>query len=142
MQSIRCFTGCLERMAGGAALGTLLQNGRTAKVGYAGAGRAPARSPDSRWAYRIGDGRWPTNKIAALRAHVERLPPRYLVAYDIKAGEAHLDLIKELGDADAFSVAFVEHVDFTEIVVAHVTSRDIGQNLRRVGSKRPKYFAR
>jgi len=74
-------------------------------------------------------GRWPTNKIAALQAHVEQLPPRYLVAYDIEQVEAHLDLIKELGDADAFTAAFVERVDFTEIVVC---TRDRPQILAKI----------
>lgn len=74
-------------------------------------------------------GRWPTNKIAALQAHVEQLPPRYLVAYDIEQVEAHLDLIKGLGDADAFTAAFVEHVDFTEIVVC---TRDRPQILAKI----------
>ena len=74
-------------------------------------------------------GRWPTNKIAALQAHVEQLPPRYLVAYDIEQVEAHLDLIQELGDTDAFVTAFVEHVDFTEIVVC---TRDKPQILAKI----------
>ena len=74
-------------------------------------------------------GRWPTNKIAALQAHVEQLPARYLVAYDIEQVEAHLDLIQALGDTDAFAAAFVECVDFTEIMVC---TRDRPQILAKI----------
>ncbi len=74
-------------------------------------------------------GRWPNNKIAALQAHVEQLPPRYLVAYDIEQVEAHLDLIQALGDTDAFVTAFVERVDFTEIMVC---TRDKPQILAKI----------
>ena len=74
-------------------------------------------------------GRWPTNKIAALQVHVEQLPPRYLVAYDIEQVEAHLDLIQALGDTDAFVTAFIERVDFTEIMVC---TRDKPQILAKI----------
>ena len=51
------------------------------------------------------------------------------MAYDIEQVEAHLDLIQELGDTDAFVTAFVERVDFTEIVVC---TRDKPQILAKI----------
>ncbi len=74
-------------------------------------------------------GRWPTNKIAALQAHVEQLPPRYLVAYDLEQIEGHLDLIEDLGAERAFVAVFIERADVTEIVVC---TRDQPQILAKI----------
>ncbi len=74
-------------------------------------------------------GRWPANKIAALQAHVEQLPPRYLVAYELEQIEAHLDLIGELDPSRAFVAAFVKSADFTEVVIC---TRDQRQVLAKI----------
>ena len=38
-------------------------------------------------------GSWPPLKVVAFEEHVKRLPPRYLVAYEIGGIERHLGLI-------------------------------------------------
>lgn len=74
-------------------------------------------------------GHWPANKIASLQAHIEQLPPRYLVAYSLEEIEMHLDRIEELGAESQFVVKFVELADLTEVVIC---TRDQRQVLAKI----------
>ncbi len=74
-------------------------------------------------------GRWPAKRIAALQAHVEQLPPRYLVAYSLERIEMHLDCIEGLGAESKLVVKFVELADFTEVVIC---ARDQRQVLAKI----------
>ena len=61
------------------------------------------------------EGTWPALKVVAFQEHVQQLPPRYLVAYEIGDIERHLDLIARLGEG--CEVEFVQGPDHMEIVV-------------------------
>jgi [protein-PII] uridylyltransferase len=71
---------------------------------------------------------WPPLKVVAFQEHVEQLPTRYLLAYDQKEIETHLNLLNSLGDAPLLA-EFVEHKDHTEILVA---TRDQRQLLAKI----------
>ena len=71
---------------------------------------------------------WPPLTVAAFQEHVERLPTRYLLAYDRKQIETHLRLLNSLGEAPLL-VEFVELRDHTEILIA---TRDQRQLLAKI----------
>lgn len=66
---------------------------------------------------------WPPLKVVAFEEHVKRLPPRYLVAYEIGEIERHLGLISRF--EDGCEVEFVQHQAHTEIVICTCDQRQL-----------------
>ena len=63
-------------------------------------------------------GRWAPAKAAAFEAHVERLPERYLRAYDLSQIERHLALVEaRASGGERVLLEFVERADHTEVAV-------------------------
>ncbi len=62
-------------------------------------------------------GRWSEQMVVQFKEHVERLPPRYLIAYDRGQVEMHLEMIGRLGQQQLFDVKFIEQQGHTEIAI-------------------------
>jgi [protein-PII] uridylyltransferase len=64
-------------------------------------------------------GAWAPQKVMAWEAHVQRLPARYVLAYDLEQIERHLAVVERLGTASTGQVELeiVERPDHTEVVV-------------------------
>jgi len=63
-------------------------------------------------------GIWPPQQVEVFERHVQQLPPRYLVTYDLTQIERHLAFVSRLAAADgAIELEFVEHSERTELVV-------------------------
>ena len=70
-------------------------------------------------------GRWPAQKVADLQAHVDALPPRYLVAYERAQVELHLDMIAHLDEAYPFDIQLVQQEGHTEIAICTRDQRQL-----------------
>ena len=68
-------------------------------------------------------GSWPPLKVVAFEEHVKRLPPRYLMAYEIGGIERHLGLISRF--EDGCEVEFVQHPAHTEMVICTRNQRQL-----------------
>ena len=66
---------------------------------------------------RTIEGSWPPARVVAFQEHVQQLPGRYLVAYDLRQIERHLSLIERREQDGALALEFVEHDDHTELIV-------------------------
>ena len=63
-------------------------------------------------------GRWAPEKVAAFEAHVDRLPERYLRAYDLSQIERHLALVEaRASGGERVLLEYVPHDDHTEVAV-------------------------
>jgi [protein-PII] uridylyltransferase len=63
------------------------------------------------------ENRWPPARVVAFQEHVQQLPGRYLVAYDLVRIERHLALVDQRQEHGSLALDFVEHDDHTELVV-------------------------
>ena len=63
------------------------------------------------------EGRWAPSRVVAFQEHVQQLPGRYLVGYDLEQIERHLRIVDERRDDGELAVHFEKNEDHTELVV-------------------------